>query len=361
MRNRLRRPQVLLAAFVAWMTVLAVAFYAAPFAWQGAVWAVIGVSSAAAVVVGLLTNRPRRRLPWFWLAAGILAFSLGDAVDAAEIRSVGRQPFPSPGDAIYMVTFILLAAGLMNLARSGVRGYDRAGLLDLLTMTVSIALLAWIFVFDQYATDPQLTMIQKMTTLVYPLGDVVLLATAARLVSVAPRSVSAPALAVGAVGLLIADILFGLHRLNSSWHPGGPVDMGWLVFYATWGAAALHPSMVTLTEPRTVRQTELGGRRLLGLALASLIAPAILLIEATQGPVHDGGVIAISSAALFLLVLARLAGVADRHRRSWPANGCCDRHPPRWSRQPTGQVWKAWYVPLPPRCCRRRFRTASRW
>lgn len=315
-RNRLRRPHPLLAGFVLWMVGLGVAFYAAPFAWQGVVWAVIGASSATAVIIGTRTFRPRRRLPWLWIAGGILAFSVGDAIDAAVIRSEGQQPFPSLGDAIYAVTFVLLVAGLMNLARSGVRGYDRAGLLDVLTVTVSFALLAWIFLFDRYAADPGLTAIQKLITIAYPLGDVVLLATALRLVTAKPRNVSAPALAVGAIGLLVADMLFGMRRLDGSWQPGGPVDVGWLTFYVAWGAAALHPSMVTLTEPRTVRQTELGGRRLLALALASLIAPAILLVEAVRGPVHDGGVIAISSAALFLLVLARLAGVADRHRRS---------------------------------------------
>ena len=34
-----------------------------------------------------------------------------------------------------------------------------------------------------------------------------------------------------------------------NWHDGNPFDLGWIVFYSCWGAAALHPSMRELSEP----------------------------------------------------------------------------------------------------------------
>ena len=56
-------------------------------------------------------------------------------------------------------------------------------------------------------------------------------------------------LGVGTAGLLVADVAYGLIQLNGSWQVGGPTDLGWVLCYAGWAAAALHPSMVELTEP----------------------------------------------------------------------------------------------------------------
>ena len=52
------------------------------------------------------------------------------------------------------------------------------------------------------------------------------------------------------------------------------------------------------------------------LLLASFIAPAVLFIQSLYGRHRDDGVIAVFSAILFLLVLARLWDVAASHRRA---------------------------------------------
>jgi diguanylate cyclase (GGDEF)-like protein/PAS domain S-box-containing protein len=94
------------------------------------------------------------------------------------------------------------------------------------------------------------------------------------------------------------------------------VDLLWLAFYACWGAAALHPSMVRFTEPRLARPGEIGRRRLALMTLSSLIAPAVLFVEATGGTVRDGAVIALCSTIVFTLVLTRLSGVVAVHRQA---------------------------------------------
>jgi hypothetical protein len=40
-------------------------------------------------------------------------------------------------------------------------------------------------------------------------------------------------LAVGGVALLVSDVLYGLSQLHGDWNMGGPVDIGWVVLYAT--------------------------------------------------------------------------------------------------------------------------------
>ena len=97
---------------------------------------------------------------------------------------------------------------------------------------------------------------------------------------------------------------------------GGPIDFGWIVFYATWGAAALHPSMRDLTEPRVVHESDVTTARMVILTLSALIAPIVLVIEEVRGTVHDSIAIAALSALVFLLVLLRLAGVVRTNRQA---------------------------------------------
>ena len=130
------------------------------------------------------------------------------------------------------------------------------------------------------------------------------------------RSRSLQLLTAGSLGLLASDVAFGATQLYGSWHVGTPADFGWAVFYAAWGAAALHPSMTELTRPAARQRAPSSAIRLTLIMLASLIAPAVLLTEALEHRVQDAGVIAVCSALLYVLVLSRLADVATALRRT---------------------------------------------
>ena len=53
-----------------------------------------------------------------------------------------------------------------------------------------------------------------------------------------------------------------------------PIDIGWLLSYLAWGAAALHPSMVSLSATAPDTETTFTRRRLAALTVAVLVAPA---------------------------------------------------------------------------------------
>ncbi|MBN1174366.1 MAG: EAL domain-containing protein, partial [Micromonosporaceae bacterium] len=59
------------------------------------------------------------------------------------------------------------------------------------------------------------------------------------------------------------------------------------------------------------------GRRMVMLAVFSLIPSVVLLVEVVRGAVRDGAVIAILSGLTFLLVYFRLVGVVDMHRKAF--------------------------------------------
>src|SRR5262249_30557407 len=149
--------------------------------------------------------------------------------------------------------------------------------------------------------NPSLTLEEKAISVAYPLFDVLVLAMIARLLATVRLTPAVALLGLGAGGLLVGDVLYGLSQLSSGWTTAGFPDLLWIAFYACWGAAALHPSMVRVTDPKVVRGRELSRRRLVVLTLSSLIAPGVLLAQAAQGAVRDGIVIALFSTALFLL------------------------------------------------------------
>jgi len=299
------------------MAILTVAYYMLP-AWHILIWSTIGVVSAGAVLVGVATHKPSRRAPWLLLSAALLTFAAGDTTYSLLTDVLGwENPFPSVADVFYLTMYPLLAAGLLIFIQCRAGGRDRGSLLDALTLTAGLALLSWIFLIVPYVTDPDLTGLEKAISIAYPLGDVLILATLARLLTGARQQTRAiDWLGLGTVGLLVADVLYGLIQLDGSWHTGTAVDLGWVVFYGSWGAAALHPSMTLLTQPLSVQPPEVNPRRLALLTLASLIAPGVLLLEAIKGEVRNGPVIAVLSGLMFLFVLRRLSGVVATHRQA---------------------------------------------
>jgi diguanylate cyclase (GGDEF)-like protein/PAS domain S-box-containing protein len=210
----------------------------------------------------------------------------------------------------------IAAAGLVLLVRRRTGGRDRGSVLDALSVTTALALLGWIFLIDPYVSDASLTWVERAASIAYPLGDIVIMATLARLLISAGGNRAAALLAAGTVCLLAADVGYGLAQLDGSYTVGNPYDLGWALFYTAWGAAALHPSMADLAVPVRGPSDEMSIRRIALLMAVSLVAPAALLGDALSGGVRHGPMIAASSAVLFLLVLARLSGVVARHRQA---------------------------------------------
>jgi diguanylate cyclase (GGDEF)-like protein/PAS domain S-box-containing protein len=308
--------RTLLTRFTAWMLFLAVAVYLFP-SQHAFIWTAIGLSSVAAIIIGTRRNSPRRRAPWLLLAAAVCCLVAGDLSADLLVRVFHQaDPFPSVADVLYLSMYVLIALGMFGLYRLGVVRHDIAGLLDALMLTTGVALLSWVYLIGPYVDNPHLTLLQKTISISYPLGDIMILAVGASLVASVRATPSVWLLALGGLGLLASDIAYGLIQLHGTWRVGTPADLGWIVFYIGWGAAALHPSMRKITEPTIVRRHEEQLGRLVLLGLVSLIAPTMLFIEFTVGEVNDGAMIAVVSAALSILVLVRLGLALRVHRQA---------------------------------------------
>ncbi len=307
------------ACYLAWMAAVSVVYFAWPES-HTVPWLVIGLSGAAAIVIGVRTHRPAQRLPWYLLAAGLVTLISGDTIYNAVVMRGGQPSFPSISDVLYLAMYPLVATGLLLMvrARSGAR--NRAALLDALVPTVSLGLLTWVYMIAPYARDTGLSPLEKVVSVAYPLGDVLALAILLQLLTTPGRKpVPVRLLTAGIIGLLLSDVVYSLGILNSDWINGGAPDVGWIAFYTLTGLAGLHPAMAhaeTGDDMLAAADTGTAARRLILLTTASLIAPAVLLAQHLGGDVVDAPVIAAAAALMFALVMARVYGLITEQRRA---------------------------------------------
>jgi signal transduction histidine kinase len=276
--------------------------------WQAALYDGIGASSAAAVVAGALLNRPAKRLPWFFFAAGLLAFAVGDTIfNLYGYVWDKTPPIPSAADAFYLGAYPLIAAGLALLILGFGAVERRAGLIDAAIFTVAFALVQWVFLMKDLVHE-QGTVGTKIVEAAYPGMDVLLISgLAVFCLCPAWRTVSYRYLAASLVLLFVADEVYGTAPdvyANASW-----LDTGWLLSYVLWGVAALHPSMTALSQPRRSVGLRLTAPRIAMLAAALLTAPAVLLTQRLTGGGVESVAIVICATLLSLLVLGRIAGL----------------------------------------------------
>jgi PAS domain S-box-containing protein len=248
-------------------------------------WILFGTVSVAAVLYGVHRHRPVRIGPWLLLAGALAALAVGDVLYAYGART--------GADLCYYGMFVLVATSLLQFTRRGTVLVDRARLIDLLAFGCAAMLVVWVFVIGDNGTLGRISAADVI-------GGLLLVGVGVRLTLAAHGNRSAALLTLGAAGMLAGDIAYPLA-------PGRPAEIGYVVLYLAWGAAALHPSMARLTEPAPPRPAPWRGRSAALLAVSVATPPVVLLVEALSGGVRNGVVIAVAGAITLLLTFTRLA------------------------------------------------------
>ena len=272
----------------------------------------IGVFGVLSILWGVHVWRPESRAPWYLLAAGVAFYVLGDFIYMKLTEQYGSEPpFPSVADVAYYALYPFLGASLFLTLRRQLPGRDRAGLVDAALITVAAAILSWTFLMAPYANDPTLGLSEKLASIGYPLGDLLLIALLVRLLLTPGKRVVTFRLLVAALVVnLVADIVYFFQLLAGTFQSGGLVDVGWLMAYVLFGTAALHPSMRQYGQ-RVQSVPQQSSRRLVVMAAAALTAPALIAARALRGEYDEIAVIATGCMLMFLLVLIRMSGLLD--------------------------------------------------
>ena len=262
------------------------------------------LGAGAAILAGLRRYRPLQPAPWRLGAAGLVALALGDVI-YTWLDLQGVAAFPSAADVAYLTGYGLLALGVFLLFRGS--GGGRGALIDTAVFVVAGGLVLWTLVVAP-SLDPTADPIALGVALAYPVMDLILLAIVVRLLmSSAERPASFTLIAVAMAVFLASDVVYAVQSLAGS-YASGAIDLGWLGGYTLWGAAALHPTMRNRIR-QSVQPATLTHGRLALLAATAAIGPALL---ALQGGLIDRvepmPVVALSG-VMFLLIVARLAGI----------------------------------------------------
>ncbi|WP_035750522.1 GGDEF domain-containing protein [Parafrankia discariae] len=271
-------------------------------------------SAVVAVAVSRRAHAPAGGLPWRLFAAAQATSVLGDAMLTGS-RGPGADGFPGLWDACHLARYPLLMAGLMILARRRGRPGGIAGLLDSLMMVVAGALVSWV-----YLVAPRLALDQpplvSLASVAYPVGDLALFAASLRLFFDGGRRPPAFYLLAAHLAILLAaDARYVPRQLEGDYRVGGELDVLWLAAALFLGAAALHPSRSRLDAGGARPGPVLSVPRLLALTAAALVAPVVLAVQCVRGETSGLVVVAVASAAMFILIILRMAGlVADQHR-----------------------------------------------
>ena len=120
---------------------------------------------------------------------------------------------------------------------------DRVALLDVASLTVVAALLAWIYIIRPAIDDSAASGFETVVTAAYPIGDLILLALAARFVMGWRWNVPSLRMLVLALAFtLFGDVMFALGVLSEGYGQK-LIDTALLVGVVLYGSAALHPTM----------------------------------------------------------------------------------------------------------------------
>jgi signal transduction histidine kinase len=273
-----------------------------------------GLSAPVAIVLGVRRWRPHPALAWHLFAIGTLSFVLADLVYVLTRELPVHGGFPSVADALYLASYLVMLGGLLLILRARGAGSDRASLIDASLVVTALALLAWMLVVTPFARRHGVAPLASLVAMIYPILDLLLLTAALKLaVDGGRRSAAVWLLGVSLLAALATDTVYSIAQLWDGYRAGGPLDVGWMIWYGCWAAAALHPSMVEFSEPTPARHEQRLGRvRLWLLAVASLLAPALAAGQAALGIPVDVAALIFGGVVLSLLVLARVAGLATQ-------------------------------------------------
>ncbi len=277
-----------------------------PGPWRQGLYLLVAASCVPAVLAGVRRHRPPRAVAWWWMVAGLVCYLAGDVVYVVYQEVLGLDPYPSPADGFYLVSYPLFAVGMLLMIRVRRRGLDVAGLLDSSIVAVGLGLVSWVVLAGPVARTVDHALLARVVGVAYPAVDVLLLALVVRLViGAGARNPSFHLLVAGAGTLLVADTVFALTEAGE-FADGGASDLAYMTTYVLWGASALHPSVRDLTLTGQRLGATFTRRRLAALTAAVLLAPATLAVQLSLGAAPDAWAVVIASVLLFGLVVTRM-------------------------------------------------------
>jgi diguanylate cyclase (GGDEF)-like protein len=294
--------------YVAGGSIALAGFAAGPDRLQLPLMLLLLVIGVAAMTHGPRRNvAPGRRRPWRWLLAAEWLFVVA-MVLRAVVPGANAQP-PGPmvliPDAFVLPAYLAVGLAFAGLLRHRRAAEDDPARVDALLVGLAAAFMTWVYLIEPSMDHADLDVL-RIANSFFPVIDVVLVVLVAQLALAGGARQPALWLMIGAsVTTFAGDFLFTLGDGQLVAVPGHVVDAFFLATFLTLGAAAIHPSMRTLTEPQQVVVKDLGPVRTAVIA-AMVVVPIVVTTLEPAGTLFGGIVRAALCALLVLAVLARV-------------------------------------------------------
>lgn len=263
--------------------------------------------------LGLLHHRPAYRRGWLLVLIGFSGWAIADVMSTSIETVLIPDQYPAPSDGVYLGSYLVLGIGVLALVRSRSPGANRAALLDASIFTTGAAVPMVTFVIAPMAVSTSLSLLGKVVSSAYPLGDLFLLGVLARMVT-APgaRNASYQLLLLGLVASTGSDIAWNI-TMTATGSTDSTIwtDTGWLVSYVFVGSASCLPSMLRVAEPVPERVSAPTRQRLIAMTFSALLPGMVLLIDGAAARHVQWAVIGGGSILMSGLVIARMLGLLN--------------------------------------------------
>jgi diguanylate cyclase len=295
-------------AYVAAGTAAVAAYAVVPVAVQTPLTVLIVTGGLWSLTYGTRRNaEPGRRRPWLFLLAASWLFLIAMVIRLLVPSTDTTPPGPMVilPDAFVLPAYLCLGFGFAGMLRRRRAAEDDPARVDALLVGVAAAFMAWNFLIAP-SIDQNHPTVLLVANSFFPIIDVVLLVLVAQLaLTGSARAPSMWLLLAMATAMLVADFLFTLRDGLLMAVSPHVLDTLFMAAFMLIGAAALHPSMRTLTEPQQIVVKDLSKVRIAVIALMIVVPTVVTTVEPTRSNA-DAAVRATLSVLLILAVLARV-------------------------------------------------------
>ncbi|MDX6626713.1 MAG: hypothetical protein QOE56_1702 [Solirubrobacterales bacterium] len=265
---------------------------------------VMFAAAAGTLLNGLVGVRDRVRWPWVVLGIGLFSYAVGES--CLLFVQQGLTTFPTTADFFWLPAYPLVLTAVVLLVREQ-RSSNRLGIsLDATIVALAVGALAYELLFDRYLNVEDATAVVG-GQLYYSMLDLALV-TMVVLVVAQSRGRAGKAYAVlglGAIALLIGDLINVKLLISENYVPGTLLD-------ASWPAGVLLLGLASRFDTGLRSVSALRGRSLYVAVIGSFAVAVGLTFEALGG--HNIVVMVLTTLVLCLILARLVVSVRENDR-----------------------------------------------
>ncbi|MEU8664646.1 hypothetical protein AB0C31_49435, partial [Actinoplanes philippinensis] len=248
---------------------------AAPVAVTGVLSLTAMVGGITAMLQGIRRYGSASWWPWLLIAAQLLV----TATPLLPPSVLAGAPRAGTADALLLASTAVGALSLLLVLRRRTPGWDLPGVVDAAILTVAAGLVSWVYVIAP-AVGGAVDLTARTVVAAYPLSDLLLATLGARLLlDAGPKPVAVRCMTGYLALIIVPDTISSIAAFSGD-HRWMPVAYFlWTASTLLLGLTGMHPSLRDVDARAATTTPDLSATRLVALALASLVAPATLLIQ----------------------------------------------------------------------------------